>query len=156
MFRSRWALYYGAARLIGVADVLSEHRCVVPPLRAFADHDRTGGHADARHIAKSLRYLSSRLALNANLSAVSTFWNERSARLAVNYAVTSSLSPVLSWLSNASNPNRHIIHTVVPLRGWIGIGLTRNPRDILLLRSVRLVLERVTATDFYIVTAYPV
>jgi Bacterial CdiA-CT RNAse A domain len=153
-----WVLRWRTGGMVHwLLDRFFYHRLVVTPLRSLAGHDARGGHTTPRHIGLTLARLNHRLASDPGVFRASSFWDEITARVCVNQAISSQLDQILPWL--ATSNLRLVLTSQVPVRSSIGVRLDRNGNVDTQLRRVRVVLRKDTAsaaTDFFVLTAFPI
>ena len=124
------------------------------PCGSLSHHDRSGGQTVSRHIGKDTRYLKDRV--NSGRARIaSSFWNAHGARGAVAYAINTKFSDIVSWLSDPLRPNRLVLDVTFPIRSSVGYGFAQHLGLHCNYRQIKVVLERVSSVDFFIVTAFP-
>lgn len=144
--------------------IFDSHSCASPliiaPLRSLQDNEAIGSHLISRHMGKSLSEVQHRMAMDTSLLNVSSFWDEKVAKVSINYTISENLLQILGWLYTDPNDRREF-QSNIPIRSFIGFRLDRVSRRAYGCRRVKVVLERITLTpqnpqNFYIITAYPI
>lgn len=125
------------------------------PRGSLHAHDSLGGHTVADHVGLSAAQLRERLAREPRRVVVSTFWNDEAATAAVSYVLHSSAHDVLEWLVHP-HESRARFDVRLPVRRSIGFAVSRGHRAVRSCVTARVVLERLNAHQFFVLTAFPV
>ncbi|MGF6656870.1 hypothetical protein OKW34_007460 [Paraburkholderia youngii] len=120
---------------------------------AKALNPKLGGHTIKEHIGKSEEYLRARLRKYPKMDVASSFYDLKTAELAISRIVRINSIKIRSW--SRSRPNYHLVLNENAGRD-IGYGVVRETGELIRLHGIRLVLKHETynGMPYYIITSY--
>lgn len=114
--------------------------------------ERRGGHTLKRHVGRSDSELHDRLARESHIHAASTYTDREAAEAAVGQALRNNLSEVNRWLASGRMTNLALQEDI---GHPVGRTLSRDRTGAVPCSHVTVVLKRVDADSYYVLTSYP-
>lgn len=122
------------------------------PARDLAEDEERGGHTLARHVGRSDEQLRSRLKAEPDISAASTFTDQRVAEETVGTALTKNAKKLSDWEAQPGTRPNLVLR--VTMKETIGRSI-RQGTTRAVTASAAVVVLKWTGGSWYVLTSYP-